>query len=65
MIRTFAQSDVEELAENATIPVINGLTDSSHPCQALADVLRSGTGSDASTACAWPTSETGTTSARR
>jgi ornithine carbamoyltransferase len=39
MIRTFAQSDVEELAQNATIPVINGLTDSSHPCQALADVL--------------------------
>jgi ornithine carbamoyltransferase len=39
MIRTFAQSDVEELAENATIPVINGLTDSSHPCQALADVM--------------------------
>jgi ornithine carbamoyltransferase len=39
MIRTFAQSDVEELAENATVPVINGLTDSSHPCQALADVL--------------------------
>jgi ornithine carbamoyltransferase len=39
MIRTFAQSDVEELAGNATIPVINGLTDSSHPCQALADVL--------------------------
>jgi len=39
MIRTFAQSDVEELAENASIPVINGLTDSSHPCQALADVM--------------------------
>jgi ornithine carbamoyltransferase len=39
MIRTFAQSDVEELAENASIPVINGLTDTSHPCQALADVL--------------------------
>jgi ornithine carbamoyltransferase len=38
MIRTFAQSDVEELADNASIPVINGLTDSSHPCQALADV---------------------------
>jgi ornithine carbamoyltransferase len=39
MIRTFAQSDVEELAGNASIPVINGLTDSAHPCQALADVL--------------------------
>jgi ornithine carbamoyltransferase len=39
MIRTFAQSDVEELAHNASVPVINGLTDSSHPCQALADVL--------------------------
>jgi ornithine carbamoyltransferase len=39
MIRTFAQSEVEELAENASIPVINGLTDSSHPCQALADVM--------------------------
>jgi ornithine carbamoyltransferase len=39
MIRTFAQSDVEELASNASIPVINGLTDSSHPCQALADVM--------------------------
>jgi ornithine carbamoyltransferase len=39
MIRTFAQSDVEELAANASVPVINGLTDSSHPCQALADVM--------------------------
>jgi ornithine carbamoyltransferase len=39
MIRTFAQSDVDELAQEASIPVINGLTDSSHPCQALADVM--------------------------
>jgi ornithine carbamoyltransferase len=39
MIRTFAQADVEELAANSTIPVINGLTDNSHPCQALADVM--------------------------
>ena len=39
MIRTFDQADVEELARNATIPVINGLTDSTHPCQALADVM--------------------------
>jgi ornithine carbamoyltransferase len=39
MIRTFAQADVEGLAANASIPVINGLTDSTHPCQALADVM--------------------------
>ena len=39
MIRTFAQADVEELAAHASIPVINGLTDSAHPCQALADVM--------------------------
>src|SRR5205823_11499129 len=39
MRRTYAQDDVEELARHATIPVINGLTDSSHPCQALADVM--------------------------
>ena len=39
MIRTFAQDDVEQLAEHADIPVINGLTDSAHPCQALADVM--------------------------
>jgi len=39
MIRTFAQEDVEELARNTSIPVINGLTDSAHPCQALADVM--------------------------
>src|ERR687886_2059523 len=39
MIRTFAQDDVEELARHASIPVINGLTDASHPCQALADVM--------------------------
>jgi ornithine carbamoyltransferase len=39
MIRTFAHQDVVELAEYATVPVINGLTDLSHPCQILADVL--------------------------
>jgi ornithine carbamoyltransferase len=39
MIRTFAQSDVEELAASSTVPVINGLTDTAHPCQALADVM--------------------------
>src|SRR5687768_4521667 len=39
MIRTFRQADVDELAEHAGIPVINGLTDEFHPCQALADVM--------------------------
>jgi ornithine carbamoyltransferase len=39
MIRTYAQSDVEELARYADVPVINGLTDLFHPCQILADLL--------------------------
>jgi len=39
MIRTFAQDDVEQLAEHASVPVINGLTDYAHPCQALADLM--------------------------
>ncbi|HEY9517213.1 MAG TPA: ornithine carbamoyltransferase [Gemmatimonadaceae bacterium] len=39
MIRTFAHSEVEELARYADVPVINGLTDLLHPCQILADLL--------------------------
>ena len=39
MIRTFAHKNVVELARNATVPVINGLTDLSHPCQALTDYM--------------------------
>ncbi len=39
MIRTFAQKEVEDLAEYGSIPIINGLTDFAHPCQVLADLL--------------------------
>lgn len=39
MIRTFAHADVEALAHDASVPVINGLTDYLHPCQVLADLL--------------------------
>ena len=39
MIRTFEQKEVEDLAEFGNIPVINGLTDFSHPCQVLADLM--------------------------
>jgi len=39
MIRTFAHEIVEQMAQYASIPVINGLTDYSHPCQAMADYL--------------------------
>ena len=39
MIRTFAHAIVEQMAEYARIPVINGLTDYSHPCQAMGDFL--------------------------
>ena len=39
MIRTFDQEEVEKLAQYASIPVINGLTDFAHPCQVLADLM--------------------------
>ena len=39
MIRTFAQKDVDDLATYGQIPVINGLTDTHHPCQGMADAL--------------------------
>ena len=39
MIRAIKHSDVEELAKHSDVPVINGLTDLEHPCQALADML--------------------------
>ena len=39
MIRTYSQEEVESLAQYASIPVINGLTDFAHPCQVLADLM--------------------------
>jgi ornithine carbamoyltransferase len=39
MIRTFEHTKLEQLARHATVPVINGLTDTFHPCQVLADLL--------------------------
>jgi ornithine carbamoyltransferase len=39
MIRTFGQDEVDDFAEHASIPVINGLTDRAHPLQALADAM--------------------------
>jgi ornithine carbamoyltransferase len=39
VVRTFDQAEVEELARHAEVPVVNGLTDWAHPCQALADLM--------------------------
>lgn len=39
MIRTFEQKEVEDFAKYGSIPIINGLTDFSHPCQVLADLM--------------------------
>ena len=55
MIRTNHAAKLDELARHATVPVINGLTDSSHPCQIMADVmtLQEQKGPVAGTVVAW------------
>ncbi|HWD57274.1 MAG TPA: ornithine carbamoyltransferase [Stellaceae bacterium] len=55
MIRTNQQQKLDDLARYATVPVINGLTDSSHPCQIMADVmtLQEKKGPVANTVVAW------------
>ena len=55
MIRTTQAAKLEELAQHATVPVINGLTDASHPCQLMADVmtLEEHKGSAAGRVVAW------------
>ena len=39
MLRTFEEATLLEMAEHATVPVINGLTDNSHPCEIIADIV--------------------------
>ncbi|MCB2111272.1 MAG: ornithine carbamoyltransferase [Defluviimonas sp.] len=39
MLRTFEEATLLEMAEHATVPVVNGLTDASHPCQIMADIV--------------------------
>jgi ornithine carbamoyltransferase len=62
VLRTFAHSTVEKMAEYARVPVINALSDLEHPCQALADylTLQEHFG-DLSRDLVWPMSETATT----
>lgn len=52
MIRAFEQEEVDEFAEHAAIPVINGLTDETHPCRRMSSmVLAASPGSRLRTAC--------------
>ena len=62
VVRTFAQATLEELADAATVPVVNALTDDQHPCQALADLLTLRRHYGYLGASASPTSATATTS---
>ena len=62
MIRTDAHAKLLELAEHATVPIINGLTDHSHPCQIMADVMTIEEHRGPIAARRWPGSATATTS---
>ena len=64
MIRTTAKAKLDELAEHATVPVINGLTDNSHPCQLMADVMTIEEHCGPSPARWWPGPATATMSRR-
>lgn len=58
MIRTFSHDEVLELAEHATIPVINGLTDFLHPCQVMGDLMTILEYRKPLRASSWPSLET-------
>ena len=61
MARVFEHQKIKDLAANADVPVINGLSDYSHPCQAMADLMTA----ENSKASRWPSSATATTSHAR
>ncbi|MEZ4715393.1 MAG: hypothetical protein R2851_04790 [Caldilineaceae bacterium] len=61
MARVFDHAHVLELAEYSSVPIINGLSDFSHPCQALADVFTVWEDLGGWKACVWPTWATAAT----
>ena len=61
VIRTFQHETVEEFAQYASVPMINGLTDAHHPCQGMTDVFTVAEHSARRLAAHWPTSATATT----
>jgi ornithine carbamoyltransferase len=64
MIRTFEEATLLEMAEHATVPVINGLTNRTHPCQIMADVMTYEEHRGPIAGARWSGRATATTSAR-
>jgi ornithine carbamoyltransferase len=62
VIRTFAQHTLEEMAEAASVPIINALSNEHHPCQVLADLLTLRERFGRPPACGWPIWAMATTS---